>query len=65
MVKLNLHALYLDLTVVYTLIVLCICQQQSGIRHRITVDRYFIAYCVSYLYGRSRPKHVAKYHLIL
>jgi len=43
MVKLNLHALYSDLTVVYTLTVFCICQQQSGIRRRITVDRYFIA----------------------
>jgi len=32
MVKLNLHALYADLTVFYTQIVLCICQQQSGIR---------------------------------
>ena len=40
MVKLNLHALYLDLTVVYTLVVLCICQQQNGIRRHITVDRY-------------------------
>jgi len=50
MVKLNLHTLYSDLTVVYTLIVLCICQQRDGIRCRITVDRYFIAYCVSYVY---------------
>ena len=49
MVKLNIHALYSDLTVVYTLIVLCIYQQQSGIRRRITVDRQFIAYCVSYV----------------
>ena len=40
MVKLNIHALYSDLTVVYTLIVLCICQQQNGIRRCITVDRY-------------------------
>jgi len=53
MVKLNLHALYSDLTVVYTLTVLCIWQQQSGIRRRITVDRYFIAYCVSYVYVGS------------
>ena len=53
MVKLKLHALYSDLTVVYTLIVLCICQQQSGIRLRITVDRYFIAYCASYVYVGS------------
>jgi len=50
MVKLNLHALYSDLTVVYTLIVLCIFQQQCGIRRCITVDRYIIAYCVSYVY---------------
>jgi len=32
MVKLSLHALYSGLTVVHTLIVFCICQQQSGIR---------------------------------
>jgi len=43
MVKLNLHALYSVLTVVYALIVLCIYQQKSGIRRRITVDRYFTA----------------------
>ena len=43
MVKLNLHALYSDLTVVYKLIQLCICQQQSGIWCRITVDRHFNA----------------------
>jgi len=49
MVKLNLHALYSDLIVVCTLIVLCICQHQDGIRRRITVDRYF-AYCVSCVY---------------
>jgi len=54
MVKPNLHALYSDLTVVYTLIVLCMCQQQSGIRRRVTVDRYFIAYCVSCVYVGSQ-----------
>ena len=32
MVKLNLHVLYSGLTVVHTLIELCICQQQSAIR---------------------------------
>jgi hypothetical protein len=41
MVKTNLHALYSDLTLVYKLIMSCIRQQQSGIRRRITVDRYF------------------------
>jgi len=50
MVKLSLLALNSDLTVVYTLTILCICQQQNGIWRRITVDRYFIAYCVSYVY---------------
>ena len=53
MVKLNLHALYSDLTVAYTLIVLSICQQQNGIRRRITVDRYFIAYCVLYMWDHT------------
>jgi len=47
-VKLILHALYSDLTVVCTLTVLCICQQRRGIRRRITVDRYCIACCVVY-----------------
>ena len=81
MVKLNFHVLCSDLTVVYTLIVLCTCQQQNGIRRRITVDRYFIAigtiqqtyyfYCTLIVVlswpedGRSRPKLVAKYRLIL
>jgi len=32
MLKLNIHALYSGLTMVYIPIVLCICQQQSGIR---------------------------------
>ena len=50
LLRLNCHALHPDLTVVYTLIAFCICQQQCGIRRRITVDRYFIAYCVSYVY---------------
>jgi len=45
MVKLNLHTLYSDLTVVYIPTVLRVCQQQNGIRRRITVDRYFITYC--------------------
>jgi len=31
MVKINLLALYSGLTTVHTLIVLCICRQQSGI----------------------------------
>ena len=53
MVKLNLHALYSDFAVVYTLIALCICKQQSGILRRITVDTYFTAYCVSYVYVGS------------
>jgi len=45
MVKLNLHVLYSGLTMIHTLIVVYICQQQSGIRVFITVDRYFFAYC--------------------
>jgi len=44
MVKLNLHALYSGLTMVHTLIVLCVCvcvNSTVEFVRRVTVDRYF------------------------